>query len=551
MGAMSGWLASSVLSDLAEREPDANPVVRGSMAKVREVLREAPPDPLARLMDPDWTDSPWEYEFSETDPVIPGSQHPKQVVATEDRSRHKWLFWGNQVGKTTWGAIQCALWALGRHPWQPWQPPLRIWASALTWALWEEIVLPELLTWIPRNRIIDAPPPNRQSSKRTILVRADNGRVTRIIGKSAEQGRGQYQSARIHVFWQDEEHPLAVWQEVQPRLVRFGGVTIATMTPLLGLTWVYHDHYEPWKRGQKRETFCSHAGLADNPSIEPEEIERVKREFAGDPAQLAARLYGKFTRPAGIAIMFDPRKHMQSWTEPALKYALETRKWTQYCGIDFGHWRFAFVHLASDPAKRSHVVAEYFSQREDLQTRATWIHEHLDRHGAPPETRMWGDAANPTDIVELNKEFKRIGSPYRCRAVQQDRKLRQASVTKINNLLGRGALLIRKDVGSFAKWRLHQSAATHGRLVIGSRLLWEFQNWRYPAPRNLGEDRQRQDPNDDTADGADCIAALRYAIMSYYPAAPKPKRPKRKLNRNIDTGLEDLHERMNWSPNAD
>ena len=101
--------------------------------------------------------------------------------------------------------------------------------------------------------------------------------------------------------------------------------------------------------------------------------------------------------------------------------------------------------------------------------RARWIHEHLQRHYAPDNTRIWGDSANPTDINEINKEFKRLGSPYRVRPVAAERKLRRASVTKINNLLGRGALLIRRDLAEFQEWQLHRSAASDGQTVLGSR----------------------------------------------------------------------------------
>ena len=186
------------------------------------------------------------------------------------------------------------------------------------------------------------------------------------------------------------------------------------------------------------------------------------------------------------------------------------------------------------------MLAEYFSQRESLEVRAEWIHAHLARHGAPPNTKIWGDAANPTDIVEINKEFRRLGSPYRCRPVLAERKLRRPSVTRINNLLHRQALVFRRDLGELMRWRLRMTAASDGTPMQGSRLLWEINNWRYVAPRvNLGEKAQPQDPSDDTADGGDGIAALRYGIMSHYHP-PKRVKPKKKQNRNIDTGLEEL-----------
>ena len=129
-------------------------------------------------------------------------------------------------------------------------------------------------------------------------------------------------------------------------------------------------------------------------------------------------------------------------------------------------------------------------------------------------TRLWGDAANPTYIFEINKEFARIGSSYRSRPVAAENKARAASVTFLNSLFTRNALLIRRDLGDGQAWRLGQNAASDGTPQVGSRLLYEINQWRYPGPRD-GQ-AQKQDPDDDTADGADCVAALRYLAMSHF-----------------------------------
>lgn len=497
-----------------------------ALARMTLLKREhaGPADPLRRLLDPDVTDTLWEYEGSRTDPLVPGQLHEKQVEALEATERHRFLFWGNQVGKSTIGAVDCALLALGRHPNQKWEPPVRIWASALTWHLWETILLPELLTWIPDDRILDAPPPHQQSTKRAILVRADNGSTSRIEGKSAEQGRAKYQSARVHRIWFDEEHPESIWDEAQPRLLRFGGDTITTMTPLLGLTWVYHRMYEPWKRSETREVFCSHAGLVDNPAISEEDIQELERQFAGNPAQLEARKHGHFTRPQGLALHYEPNRHRQSLTDGAVRHMVDEKDCPLYAGIDFGDWRFAFVLGLQDRAGRMQVVDELFSQREDLLSRARKIHELLQSYEAPRNTRIWGDAANAQDIREINIRFSEIDSPYRVLPVERENKIRQASVTRLNTLLAKGALLFRRELGDGMQWRLGQSAAREGETVYGSRLMWEVANWQYPKPteRKGRVEAQPQDPDDNTADGADAIAALRYMTMSWLTLKKAP-----------------------------
>ena len=90
-------------------------------------------------------------------------------------------------------------------------------------------------------------------------------------------------------------------------------------------------------------------------------------------------------------------------------------------------------------------------------------------------------------------------------------------------------------MGDGAEWMKGASVASHGRPMRESRLLWEVRNWRYPDKRE-GE-AQRQDPDDDTADGADAIAALRYLTMSWWRGAKFEAVPEKK-DRNIDLGLE-------------
>ncbi len=536
------------------------------LAVADERLRDASgisarPDPLRKLLDDDFTETLWEYEFSRLDPEVPGSLHPKQTEALESDKKHRLLFWGNQSGKTTWGAVDTILFGLGRHPYRQWtEPPIRSWASALSWELWENILLPELLTWIPPSRIIRAPEPYVHSSNRLIEYRADNGTVSRIWGKSAEQGPGKYQSARIHDVWLDEEHPEPVWDELLPRLLRFGGTTKTTATPLKGLTWLYWRLYEAWQKGEDPNLYITHAGIADNPSIQPEEIEDLKRQLRHNPALLAARLYGKFAKATGLALNFDPEKHFEDWTDEELQKNIEKKRLRPFAGIDFGHWRFACVLLASDQAQGILTIDEVFSQRETLSERAEQLDALFTYYNCPPNMRVWGDSANPQDILEINQAFKRMEAPWRVVPVSkksmEGKTYRRGSVDRLNDLFARNALKIRRGIGGDRPrdkrkamvWRLGLSTASDGHAVRGSRLLWEMNNWCYPEKK---EDRaQGQDPDDDTADGADAIAGWRYAILEALRPA-KPKAEDEKPDRNRDTGLEEYlkrHERIQNRP---
>jgi hypothetical protein len=71
--------------------------------------------------------------------------------------------------------------------------------------------------------------------------------------------------------------------------------------------------------------------------------------------------------------------------------------------------------------------------------------------------------------------------------------------------------------------------------------MYEIVNWRYPDPKE-GQ-AQDQDPNDNTADGADMVAALRYAVMSHW-RAPKFEIPGKNPAKNRDLGYEKMSEQV-------
>lgn len=484
-------------------------------------------DPVKRLLDPAFTETLWEYEGSRTEPMIPGQLHTKQHLILHSSARHRFAFWGNQVGKSTIGAVDVVLTALGRHPVEPWAPPTTQWASALTWELWENILLPELLTWIPGDRLLDAPEPYKHSTKRHVLVRADNGKISRITGKAAEQGRAKYQSARLHKVWLDEEHPEDIWNELQPRLVRLGGRTINTMTPLKGLTWVYRRYYEPWRNNKidKSAVYISHAGLKDNPSVTEEALNALRDEFKHNPAQLAAREEGQFVKPEGVVLPFDPEKHIT----PELFTSHDAQRLISqgrpFGALDFGLWRFAFTLWVPDENGVLYLIDEHFSQREDLNTRAKKVGDILDRWHIK-RLPIWGDCANPQDILEINNAFRRQSLPFVVTGVAAEHKIIKVGVERMENLMNRGAFQVRRDIGKGQMWRLGFNASRPGDPMEGSRWIWEVNNWQYPKTED-GK-LQKDVPDDASADGADMMASSRYGIMSWWKAAnPEDESPVR------------------------
>jgi phage terminase large subunit-like protein len=401
------------------------------------------------------------------------------------------------------------------------------WASALNWELWEKILLPELLSWIPPWRIIDAPAPFKKSTKRDIILLADNGTESRITGKAAEQGAGAYQSARLDDIWMDEEHPEEVYDELQPRLLRRGGRSIATMTPLKGLTYVHGRIYEPVRTGAipPERHWYSHAGIRDNPSITAEARADMLEEMKHNPSQLAARDQGLFVRPFGAVLPWEVEKHTIEVTPERM--ILHQARGAWYGGLDLGKWRFAFIFGVANTDGELLIVDEYFEQTGDVDVRAKGMHDLL-RSYRVVDISIPADCADPNGIRELNEAFERIGSPYRVYAIDGNLKARQAGISRVESMLNRGALKVRKGMGQGRTWYYGRKASNFGRPIMGSRWMWEIANWQYP--KTAEGKVQKDDPDDATADGADMMDGTRYLIMQFFPA-DEPAKVKRTPTR--------------------
>jgi hypothetical protein len=224
---------------------------------------------------------------------------------------------------------------------------------------------------------------------------------------------------------------------------------------------------------------------------------------------------------------------------------------TGFGGVDFQAARFAFVLYATDQYGRAIRIDEYFSQFERLGKRAFVIHRMCQFYGVMGMLPIWGDAANPQDIMELNGHFRdgwdiclacnelwprhdatrcaKCGagekdrghetSKLRVLAVGQENKLRRPAVEKINDKMDHGLLLFR--TGIEYDWMLGRTSSSEGKPMRCSRLLWESDNWSYPQMKP--REAQDENPDDDTADGADFMAAQRYACMSHWRKAKLPQ----------------------------
>jgi hypothetical protein len=271
--------------------------------------------------------------------------------------------------------------------------------------------------------------------------------------------------------------------------------------------------------------------VAGEPTWEGQSLEVCQRQINlwGLDAFLREAQHEVKDRVEGLALNFDDAEHFIDLTHQQI---LELVKLGQtFGGIDFQAWRFGFTAWAADTAGRAIRIEEIFSQREELSVRAFRIHYACERLGIVRGDKLlqrfpiWGDSANPQDILELNAAWKRgwrdpttgkhVTSPLRVVGVGNEAKLRRASVQRINTKLAERAVLFVRSVGADHRWLLGYNAGSAGTAMRGSRLMWEVRHWAYKIPAE-GKVDLKQDPDDHTADGADMIASGRYALMSWW-----------------------------------
>lgn len=310
-----------------------------------------------------------------------------------------------------------------------------------------------------------------------------------------------------------------------------------------GLTWQWSEERDGSRAPVITGGTATWAGQA------VEVCQRMMRRFG--PIAFLKECQHKVKELAqGIVLSsFDIEKNGQHWTDAEIRDGIRNDSLTPYAGIDFGLWRFAFLLIVVDRAGRAHVIDEYFSQRETLGTRAKAIDAMLTRYGIT-KLRVFGDPANPTDRLEINaaleKGWRKAGREHkpkwRVGAAVKEKGSRLTGPDRINEMYESRSLIVRRGIGTGHRWFLGMNASSEGDPEVGSRFLWEQENWSYPDP--LEGRAQDQDPDDNTADGADMMAAFRYVIMSWLKPPKKKERPKKPRDRNRDEGYERMQKKI-------
>ncbi|MDD4110792.1 MAG: terminase family protein [Clostridia bacterium] len=292
-----------------------------------------------------------------------GKIHKKQMDFHKCLKRNRWVFGGNRSGKTECGAVECVWLARGIHPYRKNRGDVFIWAISLSRQVQRDVAQAKILhylkpDWIydvimesgskdyPENGVIDY-----------ILINNIFGGLSKIGFKSCDQGREKFQGASLNYIWFDEEPPEEIYKECKMRIIDRCGEVFGTMTPLKGLSWVYNQIY--LNESNDEEVWCENMEWSDNPFLNSEEVESLKKIMSSD--ELQSRCYGKFIAKGGLVYPeFDPEVHI---IEP---FDLP-KKWYDNISIDPGlnnplsaHW------YAVDFDGNVYVIAEHFEAEKDI-----------------------------------------------------------------------------------------------------------------------------------------------------------------------------------------
>lgn len=289
--------------------------------------------------------------------------HKKQLEFHKCLKRNRWIFGGNRSGKTECGAVECVWLARGIHPYRQNRKDVFIWAISLSRQVQRDVAQAKILHYLKPDWIYDVVMENGSKDYPEngvidyILVKNIFGGLSKIGFKSCDQGREKFQGASLDYIWFDEEPPEEIYKECKMRVMDRVGEIFGTMTPLKGLSWVYNQIY--LNENNDKEVWCENMEWSDNPFLNVEEIQSLKKTMSSD--ELQNRCYGKFIAQGGLVYPeFNPDIHIiEPFNVP--------KEWYDNISIDPGlnnplsaHW------YAVDFDGNVYVIAEHFEAEKDI-----------------------------------------------------------------------------------------------------------------------------------------------------------------------------------------
>ena len=291
-------------------------------------------------------------------------KHEKQLLFHKCKKRNRWVFGGNRTGKTECGAVECVWLARGIHPYRTNKKNVSGWVVSLSTQVQRDVAQKKILEylkpeWIDTIVMLSGRKdfPDQGIIDYIVINNVFGGKST-IGFKSCDQGREKFQGTSLDFVWFDEEPPKDIYMECKMRVIDKCGDIFGTMTPLKGLTWVYHTIYLNENRDE--EVWYEFIEWQDNPFLNKEEISSLKNLLSEE--ELQSRCEGKFISNMGSLVYSDFDEN-ENVIEPFdIPY-----DWQDMISIDPGYNNATSVHwYAVDYDGNVYVVAEHYESGKDV-----------------------------------------------------------------------------------------------------------------------------------------------------------------------------------------
>lgn len=423
---------------------------------------------------------------------------------------------GNRAGKTHCGAADLLIQTLGEEWLPPWLRPFKRWdvpggfqgrvvgVDLPNWL--EKVMLPKLRKLIPAGALYKGEFGKAYSDRHHKLQFADGSWWDFL---THDMDIDAYAGAGLHMIWFDEEPPgekgRQQFEESEARTTDYDGEIRLTLTPLLGLSWVFHELTDQFGNPRDDDEVVVVRGEMDhNPHTSTTAKERLLKRWQTDPLMAEARRKGQWVHFAGmiydeyrdappVVIPDRPIPRKDEEAKPSVPI---------YCGIDAGIHEDHKAALVFAWVDEEDVMEVFYAQKfADLivEQVAEIYHSTLQRLNFRPRWNVIDPSArnrNPQTGRSLQWAFEQQGI-----YTQLGQNSRMAGFNEVKTRL-------RTD-----RLRLHAEAC--------APLRDEFVKYRWKTARGRREDSAPAEPikiNDDLLD------ALRYLAMSMPLKAPSEKR---------------------------
>ena len=331
---------------------------------------------------------------------------------TQQRDYHmspkqfRWLFGGNQSGKTYANMMDAVLFALELHPVRKPVSEGIHWIGIESWEQVRDILWAEYLSnFIPAWAIVDIWYGSDKVPRKIILK---NGHL--IEFKAFNQGRTLFQGRQIDSFHGDEQclHDFrGILDEIQVRLMKRNGFLSWSMTPIIPQISL-EERIE--KLPETDDIF--HLDLDRNRQscggyLPDKQVDILISEWPEEVQ--TSRIHGQFTSYYGAVYKTYSRSvHVV----PPFEIPQD---WTLYRGIDFGFTNpFVCLWIAKDKDERYYVYREYYKAQTGIQEHISTIkslsadEQYLTTYADPEDAEARSDMHKAGILtISANKDVAR------------------------------------------------------------------------------------------------------------------------------------------------